>query len=63
MSMNEDINNGNLSGIPRKIIEDFLAKLAVDKLPSNVIAKLKTSILDKGDISEASIKAALSSED
>ncbi len=61
--MSEDLDKFNLSGIPKEIIEKFLKRLEAEKFPTNIIERLNESILEKGDISDATIKSALSPEE
>ncbi len=60
--MSKDENDHNLSGIPQQIIESFLKQLETDKISADVVARLRETLLEEGDLSEAAVKLALSSE-
>ena len=49
-------------GIPEQIIAEFIKQLTAKKLPAELVGRLEGTLLKKKDISEAAIKAALSSE-
>lgn len=57
--MNSGGANAEGTGIPQQIIEKFLARLTAEKVSPDVVARLKKTLLDDGDISEAALKAAL----
>jgi hypothetical protein len=48
-----------VAGIPRQIIEKFLAELTSEKVSPEIVARLKKTLVEQGDISEAALKAAL----
>ncbi|HEB13696.1 MAG TPA: hypothetical protein ENI13_01815 [candidate division CPR3 bacterium] len=50
-------------GIPRQINEQLIKQLKVEKLPSDVIDRLKNILLKEEDVSEAELEKALFSED
>jgi len=47
------------TGIPEQIIENFLSQLNTEKVSPHIVARLKKTILEENDTSEAAIKAAL----
>lgn len=47
------------AGISQQIIEKFLDQLAAEKVSPDAVARLKKTLLEEGDISEAALKAAL----
>lgn len=57
--MSDEATAPDIGGIPQKIVEKFLERLSAEQVPPAIITNLKETILEKGDISEAAIKAAL----
>jgi len=47
------------AGIPQQIIDKFLDQLIAEKVSPDIVARLKKTLLEEGDISEAALKAAL----
>lgn len=45
--------------VPKQIFEQYLAKLADEKFPVDVVERLRSALIDEGDFSEASLRSAL----
>ena len=50
-------------GIPQQIVEKFLAKLTDEKVSPEVVARLRKTLVERGDLSEAALKAVLMAGD
>lgn len=61
--MSNPQNSSDPIGIPEQIIEKFIEQLTAQKLPADLIVQLSDTLLKKKDMSEAAIKAVLSSVD
>jgi hypothetical protein len=51
------------AGIPQQIIAKFLDQLTAEKVSPTIVARLKKTLLEDGDISEEALKAALTAKD
>ena len=63
MFMDKQETKSDSIGIPRQINEQLIKQLKVEKLPSDVIDRLKNILLKEEDVSEAELEKALFSED
>jgi hypothetical protein len=63
MTMKKHTTSSGSAGIPQQIIFQFLEQLEAENFPSELIARLKDTLLEKGDLSESAIRKALSPED
>lgn len=51
--------NNPVTGVPKQAFEHFLIELEKKGVSPDVVARLKKTIIDQGDVSDGAIKAAL----
>jgi hypothetical protein len=56
-------NETPVTGVPKQVFEKFLNELEGKKVTADVVARLKKTLIDHGDISETAIKTALFDDD
>lgn len=56
------LNPSATATIPKQVFEEFLTQLESSGAPKHVIVELRAAILEKGDLSETAIQAALFAE-
>lgn len=59
--MTNQINNPVI-GVPKQIFGQLLKKLEEEKIPADVVIRLKETLIEQGDVSETAIKTALFSD-
>ena len=60
--MKSEQTNNSVTGVPKQVFDQFLEKLEEKKVASNVITRLKETLVGRGDVSDTAIKAALFSD-
>lgn len=51
--------NPKIANIPEQIVDKFLEQLGTEKTPPEIIARLKRTLVEDADFSEAGLRAAL----
>lgn len=54
--------NNPVTGVTKQVFDQFLRKLEERKIASDVMERLKKTLIEQGDISEFAIRTALFSE-
>ena len=55
-------NNNKIISVPQQVFDQFLKELGTQKVPEEVIGRLKKTLMDEGRVSVESLKAALFSD-
>ncbi|MDA2922462.1 hypothetical protein MYX07_04330 [Patescibacteria group bacterium AH-259-L07] len=57
--MKSEQTNNPVTGVPKQVFDQFLKKLEDKKIASDVIMRLKETLIGQGDMSDTAMKAAL----
>ena len=57
-----DVDNA-ITDVPEQVFKSFLAALKEDKLPADLVARLRRTLLEQKDFTERSITSALFAEE
>jgi len=60
--MKQEYENNPVSGVTKQIFEQFLKKLEEEKVATDLIGRLRKTIIERGETSETVIKAAIFSD-
>ena len=60
--MNSTEQNASVMGIPKQAFEQFLGALEKKEVSIDVINRLRKTLIETGDVSEAAVKEALFGE-